>query len=248
MAKIYGADSAYIKGKKRFFDIRWAVFMAVFFGVIGTYFIVYINLQRLPTAVTLAGPFIFLGLLKFLDHFIDIYELGSIKAFRGLKAESEVLAALEKLPDNFTIFRGLQINGPWDVDFIVIGPTGVFTVEAKSHRGTIGFNGTQLTHNGYLFSEKDILKQAMSQALDTHGYLMKHTGEETFVKPILVFASAKVRFGLKPIHNVSVIGIKWLHNVISKADHKPYDYRRVVESLLPLLPKPEIKPETSKSL
>lgn len=239
MAKIYGVDSAYIKGKKRFFDVRWSIFMTVLFLMIVTYTIVYFNLQRLPIVVTLLGPFIFLASLKFLDRFIDINEIGSNKAYRGLKGESEVLASLQKLSDDFSVFRGVQINGPWDVDFIVVGPTGVFTVEAKSHRGTIGFNGTQLTRNGYLFPGKDILKQAMSQAMSTHDYLLKATGEDTFVKPLLVFARAKVRFGLKPVHNVLVIQTQWLLDVISGAYHKPYNYMRVTESLMSLLPKLE---------
>ena len=156
---------------------------------------------------------------------------------------------LQKLPDTFSVFRGLQINGPWDVDFIVVGPTGVFTIEAKSHKGKIGFDGSQLTHNGYRFSEKDILKQAMTQAWDTHNYLQKSIGQDIFVKPIIVFARAKTRFGMKPINNVSVIQTQWLGEMVMGSYHKPFDYELVAESLRSLveIPKVDIIPENSKS-
>ena len=249
MAKIYGTESEYVAGIERFYTRRWLVFMGILILIIVLYALGLNRLMQAPLGVKIAIPFIFLGVLKFLGYFLDINELGSVKAYRGLRGEEEVLKVLQKLPDTFSVFRGLQINGPWDVDFIVVGPTGVFTIEAKSHKGKIGFDGSQLTHNGYRFSEKDILKQAMTQAWDTHNYLQKSIGQDIFVKPIIVFARAKTRFGMKPINNVSVIQTQCLGEMVMGSYHKPFDYELVAESLRSLveIPKVDIIPENSKS-
>src|SRR3989344_7239542 len=249
MAKIYGSESAYVRGIDKFYTKRWLIFMGILILIIILYALGLNRLMQAPLGVKIAIPFIFLGVLKFLGYFLDINELGSVKAYRGLRGEEEVLKVLQKLPDTFSVFRGLQINGPWDVDFVVVGPTGVFTIEAKSHKGKIGFDGNQLTHNSYNFPEKDILKQAMTQAWDTHNYLQSSIGQDIFVKPIVVFARAKTRFGIKPINNVTVIQTQWLEEVISSAHHKPFDYEGVAESLRSLtkIPKTNIMPGNSKS-
>lgn len=231
MAKIHGSESAYVRGIDKFYTKRWLIFMGILILIIVLYALGLNRLMQAPLGVKIAIPFIFLGVLKFLGHFLDINELGSVKAYRGLRGEEEVLKVLQKLPDTFSVFRGLQINGPWDVDFVVVGPTGVFTIEAKSHRGMIGFDGQQLTHNRHRFSEKDILKQAMTQAWDTHNYLQSSTGQDIFVKPVVVFVKAQTRFGMKPINNVSVIQIQWLKDIVTNSFQKEYDISKVEDSL-----------------
>lgn len=58
----------------------------------------------------------------------------------GIEGESDMAELLSCLPDSYCVYRDLTI--PYDgktseVDTIVVGPTGVFVIEVKNHRGRI---------------------------------------------------------------------------------------------------------------
>jgi hypothetical protein len=59
--------------------------------------------------------------------------------YKGLQGEEAVSKELSRLSSDYTVFRGMNtLYG--DVDFIVIGPTGIFVVEAKHWSGKIGLD------------------------------------------------------------------------------------------------------------
>lgn len=136
----------------------------------------------------------------------------------GARGERRVRDILLRLPDHYSVFWGVQLQKYWDIDFVVVGPRGVFTIEVKSHIGKIGFNGKHLTINGQKLFGKDILWQTMSQSVNLHDYLQRKTSLNIFVTPILVFTSKAVgmRFGLKKIRGVHVIKKDWLMDLVTK--------------------------------
>jgi hypothetical protein len=99
----------------------------------------------------------------------------------------------------------------------VIGPTGVWTVEVKSHSGEISYDTDQhaLLHNGSTF-EKDILKQAYAQAMSVRRFIGDTTGISHIAHPVIVFTSpfVTVRFGLHPVQGVYVIGMPYLIHLL----------------------------------
>jgi len=144
------------------------------------------------------------------------------KFHRGLLSEKAVRHTLERLPNSYVVFQGIQFRSEitgkkYDADFVVVGPTGVFTVDAKSHVGLIEYDGKQLTRDKHPFVEKDVLGQSKSEALAIHNIIKKRTGLEIFVNRALAFSSrwAKMHFGFKPVDGVYVVGLPFLDKLLT---------------------------------
>jgi hypothetical protein len=77
--------------------------------------------------------------------FSSIGEGSSVPAhvLTGIEGEVRTLEMLKQLPDAFLLFNQVQIpdswlpNGQRELDFIVLGPTGLFVVEVKNAPGMI---------------------------------------------------------------------------------------------------------------
>jgi len=71
----------------------------------------------------------------------------------------------------FVYSRNFIINdfntGRGNIDHILVGPKGVFTLEVKSHRGTVTFENGTLLRDGIEF-KKDFLKQAWAESGRCH--------------------------------------------------------------------------------
>lgn len=237
MAKIYGTESLYILNKKNLYSKRVIFLLVVTALIFFPYLFNIWSIIRAKRLIAIGIPALFIVIFGIIYYVMDIQGVGLLKARRGLQGEEDVFDILKKLPDEYSIFRGIQINGPWDIDFIIVGPTGVFTIETKSHKGTIEFNGEELTHNGTVFPEKNILKQSMSQAWNTHMYLQEEVNKDIFVKPVIVFTRAKAHFGLYPINNVYIIQKQWLENFILDSKDSLVDYEHVANSFMNMISK-----------
>lgn len=162
---------------------------------------------------------------------------------RGGIGEAVICDELDKLPREYKYFRGIKIaNTPYDIDFVVIGPTGIFAIDAKSHNGNISYQNGKLLKNGKAL-EKDIIKQSKSQALFVHDLLKSNLNVDIFVIPVLVFSShwAKMYFGFNKLDNVHVVQRKWLRRLILRQRHCTYRLdRRLIEQELDKLT-PETK-------
>jgi hypothetical protein len=127
-------------------------------------------------------------------------------ADQGAAAEEEiaqVLASLENL--GWQIEYGVRDRRVGDVDVFLLSPKGqAYTIDVKSHRGRVQFDGKQLYRqygqSRKLF-EKDFLKQAKHQAV-----VMKQRKKSKFVTPIVVFSSATIQGISNPVEGVYIIG------------------------------------------
>jgi hypothetical protein len=127
---------------------------------------------------------IFLGLLYYLLYRLSFYGHGWIKIFlvllvffilialfkkyflrldnflAGNEAELDVGdTLLDDLPESYIHFPNINLENKGNIDYVLLGPTGIWTIEVKSHIGYINFDGIELKRGGKLF-EKDFLKQA----------------------------------------------------------------------------------------
>lgn len=134
----------------------------------------------------------------------------------GWKGEYTILDILKNLSDDYVVFCDVNLSNKGNIDFVLLGPCGLLSIEVKSHIGKITFANNQLLRNGYPFAEKDILKQTLREALDLHDYLKEKAQIDLFVTPVLVFSNklAQVRFGLNPINNTLVIQKEYLIKLI----------------------------------
>lgn len=135
---------------------------------------------------------------------------------RGQKGEGAIWYALRRLPHEYHVFQDVRLPGQqWNIDFVVVGPSGVWTIEVKSHRGVIGLNHGILTRNNQYF-EKDVLRQTRGEAAGLGQYLREQMRRQVFVLPVVVFAyRVKIGFGQRPVDGVYVIGRRWLGEVIT---------------------------------
>lgn len=218
MARIYGHESNYIKGKRFNFRLHEYIILLALIALIYWHTKVSSGVPK-SLSETLIIAVIFIGVIKLLSRRFYKEDRGYRRTGRGLKGEDEIVHELKKLPDEYSVFRNVSIHEGCDIDCIVVGPNGVFTIETKSHSGRIDFNGRELTLNGAPFLEKNVLAQAMGGAMDVHTFLREKLNREVFVTPILVFASKFVSIGLgmKPIHGVYVVQKSWLRECITQA-------------------------------
>ena len=108
-------------------------------------------------------------------------------------------------------------------------------VAPEDKASKIGFNGSQLTLNGYPFKEKDLLHQAMSQALVLKGVFRDFYSQDWFVKSVLVFSSDKafLQLNWKPIRNVSVVQKRSLLKYLEAGlPSFPRDQQKLLEQIL----------------
>lgn len=212
---------------------RIAVVVYCVIGLVILYVVFINNFQHLFSLsgiIALAivfGPFIGFAMYRIKKH-----EKEYNCFYRGRKGEGAIWYKLKELNDDYSIFQSLKIgDNLGNIDFAVVGPGGVYILEVKSHSGKIDFDGEKLTNNGKPF-EKDFLKQAKGEALQIHDFIKENTGLDIYVKPVLIFSGyASMRFGLKPVSNVYVIGKSFLEEFFNSENRINFPKLKIEEIL-----------------
>lgn len=116
-----------------------------------------------------------------------------IKAMKlGRDGERAVGQYLEEMREKgYRVFHDL-VGDNFNVDHVVISPTGVFTIETKTFSKPVKGDATIRVNNGILTingrgTERDALKQAKAQAKWVNTILRESTGKNYPVKPVIVF-------------------------------------------------------------
>ncbi|WP_433953923.1 nuclease-related domain-containing protein [Curtobacterium flaccumfaciens] len=117
--------------------------------------------------------------------------------FKGAIGERQVAAQLEELGPDFTVLHAVPIGkGSTDIDHIVVGPTGVFSINTKNHSGhAVWAGGRTLMVNG---QRTPHLHRALAEGERATALLSAAAGGPILVQPILVVEAAELRFGKKP--------------------------------------------------
>lgn len=235
MAKGHGGQSKYIE---KHIKINVVAYVApAILSVVGMFFI-YVVLYRIlnhNNPLTVIGIFaVFLLVLYVIKETVD-YAFNTDTFLRGGDGEADIRDELDKLSDDYSYFRGVKINEKnHDADFVVVGPTGIFAIDAKSHNGSIEYNNGHLSKNNKPF-KKNVISQAKSEALFVHNLIKEKFNTEIFVTPVIVFSSfwAKLYFGFKPVDNVYIVKRKWLRVLIEDRQQFRYPFdRRLIEQEL----------------
>jgi len=157
------------------------------------------------------------GLLLFVNILGFVGAQGG-KWRRGIQAELDVEDVSHELPGNFIVLSNIVPGRIGNIDQIIIGPTGIWVIEVKSHTGRITFDGKELRRDSELL-EKDFLKQVWAETYAVHDILKRELNNNFFVQSVICFSDidAEMRFGLKPVKGVYVIGLNWLNKLILKS-------------------------------
>jgi len=96
------------------------------------------------------------------------------RLLQGARGERAVGAEIEILsPDGWHVLHNISL-GRGDVDHVLIGPGGIYTIETKSHRGRIRIDRIERRMLQQAYAEKQLLERII-------GYK---------VEPLLVFSQA----------------------------------------------------------
>lgn len=114
--------------------------------------------------------------------------------FKGAVGERDVARALESLGSEYTVLHAVPVGkGSTDIDHVVIGPTGVFSINTKNHSGqSVWVGGRTLTVNG---QRTPHVHRAVAEGERATALLSAAAGGPIAVQPVLVVAAAKLRFG-----------------------------------------------------
>lgn len=112
---------------------------------------------------------------------------------KSAEGEEEIYKELIRLPDDFIFLSDFHKNKKGNVDFVVIGPTGIFAIESKNtKKGKITLENDNIYINGSLFKDIDPLKQAYEEAMEIQKHLKESLALSLPVTPVLVFANRSV--------------------------------------------------------
>jgi len=143
------------------------------------------------------------------------------QAVHGERAVGQFLERLRE--QGFNVFHDVVGKG-FNVDHVLIGPPGVFTIETKTWskptntRAEVSFDGDKLKI-GSLNPERDPIIQAKAQAGWLRSLLSESTGRPFDVRPAIVFpgwfisnsaGSFKEVWVLEPKALVTVVATEWI--------------------------------------
>src|SRR5579871_6803396 len=135
---------------------------------------------------------------------------------QGQDGEFEILGMLSS---DYIVFQNVPIKKNLDIDLVLVGPTGIYAIEVKSHRRF--FQGT----NG-----QDFIGQTLRETLALQEHLQK-SGINLYVKGVLVFSRAFVKFGFTAQRGIYVIGKKFLIPLLDRGQLVQFD-RAKAESII----------------
>ncbi|MFD5461441.1 nuclease-related domain-containing protein [Kitasatospora sp. NPDC127059] len=138
------------------------------------------------------------GLLVRLAAKISRQRLGDSSTLRGLEGEQIVGARLEPLKAaGWKVLHGVPLPSGSDIDHVVIGPPGVFTINSKHHPGAtvwVGDKVVKVNRNGFPY-----LENSEFEASRTAKLLTEWCGFEVPVHPVIAVVGAqKITLGAEP--------------------------------------------------
>lgn len=105
--------------------------------------------------------------------------------YQDAVGEIRVAEVLGRLGDEWTVFHSVPLAARGaDVDHLLIGPPGIFTVDSRAVRGPVWVDGSKILVGP---RRVDFAPWAERVARRVHAELSRVTGESVFVRPLLVF-------------------------------------------------------------
>lgn len=117
--------------------------------------------------------------------------------FKGAVGERDVARALDALGPEYTVLHAVPVGKrSTDIDHVVVGPTGVFSINTKNHGGQrVWVGGRTFTVAG---QRTPHVHRAVAEGERATALLSAAAGGPILVQPVLVVAAASLRFGDTP--------------------------------------------------
>ncbi len=142
---------------------------------------------------------------------------------QGLWGEQSIGKELRNLSDEFFVFHGLRVPGVGDIDYVVIGPTGVFAIEVKSHRGS-PYRMNQLIPR--------FVRQTKYESQQLRRYIEKQTGKSVWVEGVLALSRGRVNY--RQAEGVHVLERGQVSSFLETFQPKQADFYNLAQKLAKL--------------
>lgn len=158
----------------------------------------------------------------------------------GAEGEEKVLRALESLPDGYTIFNQLDIpdpslpNGRRELDFLVVGPTGLFIIEVKNTGGLIYVRPEEsrwpIAHKAGCGGRPgwnaifNPIHQVKAQATALDRFLLRN-GQTATIQPLICFARSDVALQDRDGSPIPILTVRELVEHLSSTNGKAVNTR-----------------------
>lgn len=104
----------------------------------------------------------------------------------GIVGEDAIWRSFFSLPTGYTAYANVLLPGSFgDIDFVVVGPGGIYSVEVKNYEGTVEVIDGELWRGKQ--SLRFIVNQAMKEARSLSGFMTHTIGHRVYVNSLIVF-------------------------------------------------------------
>lgn len=236
MAIIYGGRSAYlVREHKDAWENILGILIVFSFGIIS--FLVTLFLLEFEFLPTLLLDIAFFSAFFLAKRVIERNFKKGWSYRKGIKGEDYTARILNYLPDSYIVYRDIKIPGrKWNIDFVVLGPTGIYSIEVKSNDGQFTYNGVHIMRNGEIMDP--FIDEVRREYWGLHEYLIK-LGINVFVTPVLVLSSNKAfKKYVKPAkhEDIHLITEDQLLRFIKSQNAIVFPINRINEELVKLIP------------
>ena len=200
MAKILGESGRYVSDEavrqRRLIVVTACIIMALLGlveGIVISAFLPLAWLSGVGRSVILLVVLIGIWALdKWGNAKLNAHEKKRDNMLRGATGENRVAQVLSQLPDEFCVINDLATpNG--NIDHVVVGPTGVFVVDAKAWRGIVAADGKgELVLNGRP-TDKPYIRQFVGRMMGVREKVLTLApGNDVRFNAVFVFTAARV--------------------------------------------------------
>ncbi len=126
--------------------------------------------------------------------------------------EDAVATWLERLGGKAHVLRYVNAGGR-GIEFVVVAPSGVFTIRTRSHRGRVSERAGEVALNGRLLAP-ELLTSSRTEAGALEDRLSS-LGFSYHVRPLLVFTDALT--DVHPFGDVTALPLRWLESFIRQS-------------------------------
>ena len=233
MAVFYGQTSRYELLMRKIHKLAFLIWCTYSIFILS--FVIYQYIHFNFSLGSFLALCIVFGPIYFIADYLRRKDQSTFHKFSsGLRGETAVWYELHRLNNAYHVFEDITLPGHNEnIDFVVFGPTGIFTVEVKNHTGNIGYNGEELTRNGDIF-ENNFIKRSMDETLALHTYIANSCNVTIFVTPIVVFSNyfATLNFSHDFIRNIHIIKRKFLiSTILSGSAQTLSSTQQIIDSL-----------------
>ena len=170
-----------IKRRERVLLAAMILFAILEFGV--GYFVGHRNLWFVSLAVVIAVPAIWWFWRRF-DKEIRSARMEET----GAAGEREIIPFLKKLPDTYTVVCDLDFADSYgNIDHLVIGPSGVFSIDVKNWKGSVAPDGQgEILCNDRPTSKRHV-HAFVARTMDLKERLLALTHLDPYIQCLFVF-------------------------------------------------------------